>query len=85
MHHLDNREAAERLAGELTGPVRTHSEVVIAELSAVVGGHVGPGTIGVVIALARDVVVQAWRMLSRVSTALARGGSFLASVVNVTA
>ncbi len=50
VHHLDNREAAERLAGELTGRVRTHSEVVIAELSAVVGGHVGPGTIGVVIA-----------------------------------
>jgi len=50
VHHLDNREAAERLAAEFTGRVRTPGEVVISELSAVVGGHVGPGTVGVVIA-----------------------------------
>jgi fatty acid-binding protein DegV len=50
VHHLDNREAAERLADDLTGRVRIPGEVMISELSAVVGGHVGPGTVGVVIA-----------------------------------
>ena len=50
VHHLDNREAAERLADDLTGRIGHPGEVVIAELSAVVGGHVGPGTVGVVIA-----------------------------------
>ena len=50
VHHLDNREAAERLADHLTGHVGHPGEVVISELSAVVGGHVGPGTVGVVIA-----------------------------------
>jgi DegV family protein with EDD domain len=50
VHHLDNREAAGRLADHLTGHVGHPGEVVISELSAVVGGHVGPGTVGVVIA-----------------------------------
>ena len=50
VHHLDNREAAKRLADDLTGRVGHAGEVVISELSAVVGGHVGPGTVGVVIA-----------------------------------
>ena len=50
VHHLDNREAAERLADDLTGRVRIPGEVMISELSAVVGGHVGPGTVGVDIA-----------------------------------
>jgi len=50
VHHLDNREAAERLADHLTGHVGHLGEVVISELSAVVGGHVGPGTVGVVVA-----------------------------------
>jgi len=50
VHHLDNREAAERLADHLTGHVGHPGEVVISELSAVVGGHVGPGTVGVVVA-----------------------------------
>ena len=50
VHHLDNREAAERLADHLTGHVGHPGEIVISELSAVVGGHVGPGTVGVVVA-----------------------------------
>jgi DegV family protein with EDD domain len=50
VHHLDNREAAERLADDLASRVGEPGEVVISELSAVVGGHVGPGTLGVVIA-----------------------------------
>ena len=50
VHHLDNREAAERLGTDLTGRVAHAGEVVISELSAVVGGHVGPGTLGVVVA-----------------------------------
>ncbi len=48
VHHLDAAEPAaalaERLAGRLSG-----SEVVVAELSAVLGVHVGPGTLGVVV------------------------------------
>ena len=50
VHHLDNREAAERLADDLASRVGEPGEVVISELSAVVGGHVGPGTVGVVVA-----------------------------------
>jgi DegV family protein with EDD domain len=50
VHHLDNREAAERLRAELTGRIGHQGDVVISELSAVVGGHVGPGTLGVVVA-----------------------------------
>jgi DegV family protein with EDD domain len=50
VHHLDRRDAAERLASQLAGRVDIPGEVVISELSPVVGSHVGPGTVGVVIA-----------------------------------
>jgi DegV family protein with EDD domain len=46
--HLADPAGAAELAGRLAGRVQT--EVVIAELSAVVGVHVGPGTLGVVVA-----------------------------------
>jgi DegV family protein with EDD domain len=49
VHHLDNPDAAARLAETLRGRVRA-GEVVVAELSAVLGVHVGPGTLGVVVA-----------------------------------
>jgi fatty acid kinase fatty acid binding subunit len=49
VHHLDAPAAAERIADELRGRVPPPGEVVIAELSAVLGVHVGPGTLGVVI------------------------------------
>jgi DegV family protein with EDD domain len=50
VHHFDNLPAAERLADQLRGQVSPPGDVVIAELSAVLGVHVGPGTLGVVIA-----------------------------------
>lgn len=50
VHHLDDRPAAEHLVEQLRGRVSVPGDVVIAELSAVLGVHVGPGTVGVVIA-----------------------------------
>jgi DegV family protein with EDD domain len=50
IHHLDDLAAAERLSAALRGGVLVPGEFVIAELSAVLGVHVGPGTLGVVIA-----------------------------------
>ncbi len=49
VHHLDAAEPAARLAERMAGRL-SGSEVVVAELSAVLGVHVGPGTLGVVIA-----------------------------------
>ena len=49
VHHLDAAEPAARLAERLAGRL-SGSEVVVAELSAVLGVHVGPGTLGVVVA-----------------------------------
>jgi DegV family protein with EDD domain len=47
VHHFDAPQAAADLASRFSG--RTSGEVVLSQLSAVLGGHVGPGTIGVVI------------------------------------
>ena len=49
VHHLDDLPAAERLVDQLQGHVSVPGDVVIAELSAVLGVHVGPGTLGVVV------------------------------------
>ena len=46
--HLDNRSAADRLARSLTGRVSGSGTVAVTELSAVLGVHTGPGTVGVV-------------------------------------
>ncbi len=48
VHHLDSRDAAERLAGRLAGRL-TGSAVIVSEISAVLGVHVGPGTLGIVV------------------------------------
>ena len=47
VHHFDAVMEAAHLASRLSG--RTGGDVVLSQLSAVLGGHVGPGTIGVVI------------------------------------
>jgi DegV family protein with EDD domain len=47
VHHFDAVMEAADLASRLSG--RTSGEVVNSQLSAVLGAHVGPGTIGVVI------------------------------------
>jgi DegV family protein with EDD domain len=48
VHHLDNPEGARRLVERLRGRVHSGS-VVISEVSAVLGVHVGPGTVGIVV------------------------------------
>jgi len=48
VHHLDNPGAARRLVERLRGQVPGGS-VVISEVSAVLGVHVGPGTVGIVV------------------------------------
>ena len=48
VHHLDNADAAEKLADGLRG-LYPGGTVLVSELSAVLGVHVGPGTVGVVV------------------------------------
>jgi DegV family protein with EDD domain len=50
VHHLDEAAAAGRLAERLTTGASLAQPVVVAEVSAVLGVHVGPGTFGVVVA-----------------------------------
>lgn len=48
VHHLDNLDGARRLVDRLSG--RVHGgDIVISEVSAVLGVHVGPGTLGIVV------------------------------------
>ena len=48
VHHLDNAEGAARLVSRLQSRV-TGCEVAVREVSAVIGVHVGPGMLGVVV------------------------------------
>ena len=48
IHHLDNADGAAQLAGRLARMVPA-DEIIIAEVSAVLGVHVGPGTLGIVV------------------------------------
>jgi DegV family protein with EDD domain len=49
VHHLDSLAAADRLVDRLRGRVTTTGDILVAEMSAVLGVHVGPGTLGVVV------------------------------------
>jgi DegV family protein with EDD domain len=49
VHHLDNPTGAQGLADRLQGRVTSEGEVAISEVSAVLGAHVGPGTLGIVV------------------------------------
>jgi fatty acid-binding protein DegV len=52
VHHLDSQSRADDLAARLTsrlGPRDGGVEVHVVELGAVVGAHVGPGTIAVAV------------------------------------
>ena len=53
VHHLDNAEGAARLVTRLQSRVRG-SKVVVREVSAVIGVHVGPGMLGVVVSPQRS-------------------------------
>jgi DegV family protein with EDD domain len=48
IHHLDDESAAHRLADNLQNLIEP-GQLLFSEVSAVVGVHVGPGTVGVVI------------------------------------
>ena len=48
VHHLDNPDGARRLVDRLHGRVPT-GDIVVSEVSAVLGVHVGPGTVGIVV------------------------------------
>jgi DegV family protein with EDD domain len=49
VHHLDSPERAERLAERLRARLGEGVEVRVVELGAVVGAHVGPGTLAVAV------------------------------------
>jgi DegV family protein with EDD domain len=48
VHHLDNPDGAARLVDRLSGCLHL-GNIVISEVSAVLGVHVGPGTLGIVV------------------------------------
>jgi DegV family protein with EDD domain len=48
VHHLDNPDGAARLVDRLSGCPHL-GNIVISEVSAVLGVHVGPGTLGIVV------------------------------------
>src|SRR5215213_3801141 len=50
VHHLDAAERADRLAAELRERLPALRELHVSELGAAIGAHVGPGSVGVVIA-----------------------------------
>ncbi|MBC9823025.1 DegV family protein [Terrabacter sp. MAHUQ-38] len=49
VHHLDAADRAEQIAAELRTVVPGSPTVVVVELGAVVGAHVGPGTVAIAV------------------------------------
>ncbi len=49
VHHLDNAVRAQDLAGRLADRLPSLGELVVSEVGAVIGAHVGPGLLAVVI------------------------------------
>ena len=49
VHHLDAANRAETVADELRTRVPDSSQVIVVELGAVVGAHVGPGTLAIAV------------------------------------
>ena len=49
VHHLDSLERAEKLAERLRSRIDGLGELVVVELGAVVGAHVGPGTLAIAV------------------------------------
>jgi DegV family protein with EDD domain len=49
VHHVAAPERAERLAAELRERLPNHRELLVSELGAAIGAHVGPGSVGIVV------------------------------------
>ena len=49
VQHLDFQEKADKVAAELIAAVPDAGEVIVGELGAVVGAHVGPGTLAITV------------------------------------
>jgi fatty acid-binding protein DegV len=49
VHHLAAKERAETVADQLRDQIPDVREVRVAELGAVIGAHLGPGVIGIVL------------------------------------
>jgi DegV family protein with EDD domain len=49
VHHLDSAERAESIAAQLRTLVPEAQQVIVVELGAVVGAHVGPGTVAIAV------------------------------------
>lgn len=49
VHHLAAAERAERVADQLRERLPAAREITVAEIGAVVGAHVGPGAVGVIV------------------------------------
>ncbi|MGW1679605.1 DegV family protein [Saccharopolyspora sp. NPDC002376] len=57
IHHLAARERAEQLAGRIRAERGDSVDCVVSEVGAVIGAHIGPGAVGVV------VLPNGWRSL----------------------
>jgi DegV family protein with EDD domain len=57
VHHLDASQRAEQIATELRRAVPGAPQVIIVELGAVVGAHVGPGTVAIALSPRPDEVL----------------------------
>jgi DegV family protein with EDD domain len=49
VHHLDNADRASGLAGRLRARLPSLGQIVVSEVGAVIGAHVGPGLLAVVV------------------------------------
>jgi DegV family protein with EDD domain len=49
VHHLDAPERAEQLAGRIRASLGDSVDCVVSEVGAVIGAHIGPGAVGVVV------------------------------------
>ncbi|WP_037224747.1 DegV family protein, partial [Rhodococcus sp. R1101] len=52
VHHRDAPDRARSLADQLAQRLPDGTEIIVSELDAVLGAHVGPGAVGVVVASA---------------------------------
>jgi len=54
VHHVDNPAAAAEVAATLAGALPGCGPAIVTDLGPVLGVHLGPGAVGVVLALESD-------------------------------